>query len=406
MTGGFSGYFQGPKFTAAIPEIKAFVRYQGTQRDVKQGSEIKSQEMYYADTSFFSVFSFPFISGNPATALQQPNSVVITEDIAIKYFGTTKGLGKVMEIKNDDKFEPYVVTGIAKKSPQNSSIKFDVLLPLKVPAKEEGRNENWFNFFLCTFVVLRPGADIAKEEAKMKKVYETDAKESIKMMAEKYGEKSVSVFNLQPFTAIHLSKDYTADNGLVEGSNPMYSYILTGIALFILLIACINFINLTIARSLKRAKEIGVRKVIGGDRKQLIIQFLGESFVLCTAAFLMALLLVWLSLPGFNQLTNKALSFSYLFDVKLATGYLILFLITGLLAGFYPALVLSKYNPVQTLYNRINLSGKNYLQKSLVVLQFALATILIIATVTIYSQFNYLTKTDLGYDDSNTVIVT
>ncbi len=405
MMGGFSGYFQGPKFTAGIPEIKTFVRYQSRQRDVKQGTEIKSQEVYYADTSFFSVFSFPLIAGNPATALQQPNSVVISEDIAIKYFGTTKALGKIMEFKNEDKFEPYVVTGIAKKSPQNSSIKFDVLLPFKVPAEAEGSNENWFNFFLSTFVVLRPGADIAKVEAKMKKVYETDAKESIKMMAEKYGDKLVSVFNLQPFTAIHLSKDYISDNSLVDASNPMYSYILSGIALFILLIACINFINLTIARSLKRAKEIGVRKVIGGDRKQLIIQFLGESFILCAAAFLMALLLVRLGLPGFNQLTNKSLSFSYLFDAKLVAGYFVLFLITGLFAGFYPALVLSKYSPVQTLYNRINLSGKNYLQKSLVVLQFTLATILIIATVTIYSQFNFLVKTDLGYDDSNTIIV-
>jgi len=405
MTGGFSGYFQGPKFTAGIPEIKTFVRYQSQQRDVKLGTEIKSQEVYYTDTSFFSVFSFPLISGNPATALQHRNSVVITEDIALKYFGTTKGLGKLMEIKNEDKFEPYIVTAIAKKSPQNSSIKFDVLLPFKVPAEEEASNENWFNFFLNTFVVLRPGADIAKVEAKMKKVYETDAKESIKMVAEKYGDKSLTIHQLQPFTNIHLSKDYTADNGLVDGSNPVYSYILSGIALFILLIACINFINLTIARSLKRAKEIGVRKVAGGDRRQLVIQFLGESFALCTAAFIMALVLVRLALPSFNELTNKSLSFSYLFDAKLAAGYFVLFLITGLLAGFYPALVLSKLNPVQTLYNRINLSGKNYLQKSLVVLQFALATILIIATVTIYSQFNFLVKTDLSYDDSNTIIV-
>lgn len=405
MTGGFSGYFQGPKFTVGIPEIKSFVRYQSSQRDVKQGTDVKSQEVYYADTNFFSIFSFPLVFGNPATALQQPNSVVITEDIAMKYFGTAKAMGKIIELKNEDKFEPYFVTGIAKKSPQNSSIKFDVLLPLKVPAKAEGSNENWFNFFLSTFVVLTPGADIANVEAKMKKVYETDAKEAIKMMAEKYGDKSVSVFNLQPFTGIHLSKDYPADNSLVNASNPMYSYILSGIALFILMIACINFINLTVARSVKRAKEIGVRKVVGGDRKQLIIQFLGESFVLCAAAFLMALLAVLLVLPGFNELTNKSLSFSYLFDVKLVAGYFVLFLITGLLAGFYPVLILSKYNPVHTLYNRFNLSGKNYLQKSLVVLQFALATILIVATVTIYSQFNYLVRTDLGYDDTNTIIV-
>ena len=151
---------------------------------------------------------------------------------------------------------------------------------------------------------------------------------------------------------------------LSDASNPMYSYILSGIALFILLIACINFVNLTVARSVKRAKEIGIRKVVGGDRKQLIMQFLGESFVLCFIAFLFAIVIVQLVFPVFNDLSNKALALSYLFDVKLVGGYILLFIVTGLLAGFYPALVLSGYNPVQTLYSRFNLAGKNYLQKS------------------------------------------
>ena len=172
-----------------------------------------------------------------------------------------------------------------------------------------------------------------------------------------------------------------------------------------LLIACINFVNLTVARSVKRAKEIGIRKVMGSDRKQLIYQFLGESFFLCTVAFVLAIALVQLLLPLFNELANKALSISYLFDAKLIAGYIALYIITGLLAGFYPALVLSGYNPVQTLYSRFQIAGKNYLQKSLVVLQFTLASFLIIATCIIYAQFNFLTKTDLGYDDNNLVIV-
>ncbi len=163
--------------------------------------------------------------------------------------------------------------------------------------------------------------------------------------------------------------------------------------------------NLTIARSVKRAKEIGIRKVMGGSRKQLIMQFLGESFFLCTIAFVLAIVLVQLLLPLFNDLANKVLLLSYLFDAKLITGYIALYIITGLLAGFYPALVLSGYNPVQTLYSRFQIAGKNYLQKSLVVLQFTLASFLIIATLIIYSQFNFLTKTNLGYDDSNLVII-
>jgi putative ABC transport system permease protein len=185
----------------------------------------------------------------------------------------------------------------------------------------------------------------------------------------------------------------------------MFSYILSGIALFILLIACINFVNLTIARSLKRAKEIGVRKVIGSSRKQLIIQFLGESFILCLIAFALAIVIVQLLLPLFNQLSNKALVLSYLLDMKLVAGYLVLFILTSLLAGFYPALVLSDYNPVQTLYNRFSLGGKNYLQKGLVIFQFTLATFLISATFIISSQFNFLITKKLGYDDSNLVLV-
>jgi putative ABC transport system permease protein len=236
-------------------------------------------------------------------------------------------------------------------------------------------------------------------------VYEAEAKDAIKEVAEKYGIKGTTVYSVQPFMDMHLSKIFQANNGLSDASNPLFSYILSGIALFILLIACINFVNLTVARSVKRAKEIGIRKVVGGDRKHLIFQFLGESFLLCLLAFVFAVLLVWSVLPVFNDLANKALALSYLFDVKLLAGYVLLFLLTGLLAGFYPALVLSSYNPVQTLYSRFQLAGKNYLQKSLVVLQFALASFLIIATLTIFSQFNFLTTQKLGYDDAHLVQV-
>src|SRR5665647_1973351 len=268
--------------------------------------------------------------------------------------------------------------------------------------------DNWYSFFLNTFVVLNPKSSLETIENQMQAFYIHDASETYNEMIKKYGggaDASMGTYFLQSFTDMHMNTELPAQNGLVNASNPMYSYILSGIALFILLIACINFVNLTVARSLKRSKEIGIRKVIGSDRRQLIIQFLGESFLLCFVAFSMALLIVQLILPVFNDLANKALSFSYLFDAKLITGYLLLFLLTGLLAGFYPALILSGYKPVETLYNRFNLSSKNYLQKSLVVLQFALASFLIIATFTIYRQFNFLTKTDLGYDDSNIVEV-
>lgn len=402
---GTTGYLQGPKFKDGVPEIQSYLRLSSDFRNIRQGTEIKGYSMIGTDANFFSVFTFPLISGNPATALEKPKTIVVSDEMAKKLFKTTDVLGKTIDFVEDDKLVPYQITGVAKKAPQNSSVKFDFLLPLIVKNEEYQNNENWFNFFLNTFVVLSPNANEIAAEAKMKRVYEADAKESIKKMAKDFDIKESAQYTLQPLKELHLSTQFAAQNGLTDASNPTFSYILTGIALFILLIACINFINLTVARSLKRAKEIGVRKVVGGDRKQLILQFLGESFVLCSITFVLAVAIVQTVLPTFNQLANKALAFSYLFDLKLVAGYIALFFITSLLAGFYPALVLSGYDPVKTLYSRFNLTGKNYLQKSLVVVQFGLASFLIIATLTIYSQFDYLTTKELGYDDKNLIMV-
>jgi len=403
---GVTGYFQGPKFTANVPGIQSFVRVQSSSVDIQKGTDVNSHDVLKVDSSFFSVFSFPLLSGNPKECLSNPHSIVLSEDEAKKQFGTTEAIGKVIMLKSDSTFVPYSVTAVAKRSPQNSSIKFDILLPFRPSAEDLQSSENWFNFFLNTFLVLDPKANVASVENQMQQFYEQDSKEAAKLITEKYGPiMGKTQYGLQPFSALHLSKDLPPQNGLSDASNPMYSYILSGIALFILLIACINFINLTVARSLKRAKEIGIRKVVGGNRKQLIIQFLGESFILCLIAFVMALILVKIVLPVFNNLSNKALALSYLFDAKLIAFYIILFVITTLLAGFYPALILSGFNPVQTLYSRFTLSGKNYLQKSLVVLQFALASFLISATLIIYLQFNFLTTEKLGYDDTNLVTV-
>jgi putative ABC transport system permease protein len=405
MQSGNTGSFHGPAFASGVPEIVSFARIQGDYLNIRKGTEILPQEGHRVDSNFFSLMQFQLLHGNAKTALLNPDAVVITETVAKKIFGTTDVVGKTMELQRNGSFMPFTVTAVAKDCPQNSSLKFQLLTKLQLTSDEISNRENWFNFFLNTFVVLAPGADVKKTEAGMMHFYESDAKEMIKQMAEKYNFKSKAVYMLQPYTAIHLSKDYRADNGMVGASNPMYSYLLTGIALFILIIACINFVNLTVARSLKRAKEIGVRKVVGGDRRQLIWQLLGESYIISFIAFLLALAIAQLLLPFFNDLSNKELSLSYLFDWKLLIGYFSLFLITGFLAGFYPALVLSGFNPVETLYNRFRLSGKNYVQRSLVILQFSLATILIIATTVMYKQFHYLVSKDLGYDDKHLLTV-
>jgi putative ABC transport system permease protein len=401
-----TGYLQGPRFKQNVPGIQSFVRISGGARNIKKGTDIRSQNLLNVDSGFFSMFTFPLLHGDAKTCLVEPNSIVFSEDAAKKQFGNTDVVGNTVMVKEDSVFVPYKVTAVARTCPQNSSIKFDALLPFKESVKDANNNENWYSFFLNTFVVLNPKANISVVEKQMQNFYEKDARQIFEELNKKYDsgpDPQMGTYFLQQFTDIHMNPELPATNGLSDGSNPMYSYILSGIALFVLLIACINFVNLTVARSLKRAKEIGIRKVIGSGKKQLIIQFLGESFFLCVIAFISAILLVEISLPVFNRLSNKALSLLYLFDTKLVIAYIVLLVITGLLAGFYPAIVLSGYKPVQTLYGRFRLAGKNYLQKSLVVLQFTFAAFLICATLVIYRQFDFLTKADLGYDDNNII---
>jgi len=398
-----TGQVHGPNFKAQIPEIEDFVRLQNANITIKKGTDVFDQPALYADENFFSVFTFPLINGNPQTALKDLHSVVLSEEIAEKYFGKKNAVGQVLDIKANDKFEPFTVTAVMRKSPQNSSVKVKMLLSMKFN-QASNNDTHWLNFFLNTFFVMKPGVDIKKVEAKLNRVFVLEAADQIKE-EQKSGFTDKVSFGLQPLLAMHTSTEYPADNGLSDASNPVYSYILTGIALFILVIACINFVNLTVARSIKRAKEIGIRKVVGGQRKQLIAQFLGESFILSLIAFILGIVLVIAVLPYFNALANKSLAFSYLLSVKLVAGYIGIFLLTGLLAGFYPALVLSGFNPVQSLYNRQQFAGKNYLSKGLVVSQFTLATFLIISTITIYSQFNYLMHFDLGYNDKNIVSI-
>jgi putative ABC transport system permease protein len=404
---GNSGMMPGPSFAREIPEIKAFVRFQGERLPVKIGAEIFEQEGHYADTNFFSVFTFPMKEGNPATALKGLYSVVLTEETARKLFGTTAALGRTLELPLGEEraFIPFTVTGILQESPQNSSLRLSMLLPISLNERNNGGDTEWINFYLNTFVLLNPGADTRRVEAKMADVYNRSAKEQIRQAKEQFDFKNSFIYKLQPLEEMHLSTVYRATNGLTGASNPIYARILGGIALFILLIACINFVNLSVARSLKRSREIGIRKVSGGTRGQLILQFLGESLFLTILAFLLALVMVQLILPFFNTVSNKALSIAYLLDARLVGGYILLLLVTAGLAGFYPALVLSGFDPVDTLYNRSGFSGKHYLSRALVILQFSLSTFLIVATITIYSQFNYLTSQELRYDDKNLLVL-
>ena len=395
---GITGMMPGPAFKNSIPEIESYVRIQNEGLTIRHNNEVYDQEAQYVDENFFRFFSFPLLSGSPTTVFNNLRSVVLSEELAIKYFGTRDAMGKILELKFGEDFEPFEVAGVAKTTPQNSSLKIKVLLPMKF-AESRNKDTEWINFYLNTFVALKPGSNITAVENKFQQVFQREAAEQLKVNAEKYGFKEKVSFGLQPLLDMHLSTRFQAMNGLYDASNPVYSYILSAIAILILVIACINFVNLTIGRSLKRNREIGIRKCVGGQRSQLIVQFLGESFIVSVIAFGFALVLVNLVLPYFNTLANKALSFSYLFNIKLVLGYALLLCVTAFLAGFYPALVLSGFNPVKTLYGRETYGGKNYLSKGMVVFQFTLSTFLIIAVITIYTQFNYLTRYDLGYND-------
>lgn len=399
-TFGSTNAIHGPTFKQDIPEIREVIRAQTNSFVVKKGNEVLKEDILFADAPFFSVFSMPLLSGDPKTVLSDIHSIVLSEDLAEKYFGSTNAVGQTMHLKIGDEFEPFIVSGVAKRCPQNSSVQFDAVLPFAYQEAKGWTDSEWMGFYMNTFLLLHEKADYHAVVNKMNQVSRS------KMVIEPGKEKdhNLVVFGLMPFLDMHLqSNGGDLRNGLDHASSPIYSYILSGIAIFILLIACINFVNLTVARSLNRAKEIGVRKVVGGLRKQLIYQFLGESFLLSFLAFALAIALTQIVLPVFNELANKQLALSYLLDTGLVSGYVALFLMTGLVAGVYPALVLSGFSPVQTLYNRTKLTQKNYLTKGLVIFQFALSVCLVIGTIVIYSQFKYLTNKDLGYNDENLV---
>jgi putative ABC transport system permease protein len=387
---------QGPAFKQQIPEIEEFTRVNPKDVVIKRDNNIFSEQVTWVDRNFFSVFTFPLIYGDAKTVLNDQHSIVLSEESALKYFGTTQAVGKTLRLEINGKFEPFTVSGIAKNAPQNSSIRFNVLLPFAYYELANPDN-GWMWVSFPTYFLVSPKADLKNIAHKMNQVYHTRAKEEIDLNnLAGYGNKFE--WSLHPIAGMHLNTEYEGTPG---ASAPIYSYILSGVAVFILLIACINFVNLTVAQSLKRSKEIGIRKVIGSKRSQLTLQFLSESIVICFVAFVLSILLAALSLPLFNELANKKISLFYLLDWKLVTGFFILFLLTGFAAGFYPALVLSGFNPIAALSGNAGIGGRNFLAKSLVVVQFALATFLIISTLFIYAQFNLLTQTNVGYPDKN-----
>ncbi|MEP7107185.1 MAG: ABC transporter permease [Ferruginibacter sp.] len=404
---GGTGQVQGPAFKNAVPEVEQFLRIMGGDifGDVIGGDKTLHLQQLFVDENFFDVFSFDLLHGNAKTVLKDINNVVITESIALKFFNSLNVLGKQLQLDADPSAtrlgKPMIITGVVKDLPKNSSIRFDILLPLKF-MQLSFDDTNWLNAYLGTFVVLRPGVDIKPVAQKFNRVFAAYAKEQVADNKKQFGYDRQISYGLQRMTDIHLQPLYNSrgsrEGGVINGSNPVFSYLFLGIAIFILLMAGINFINISIANSLKRAKEVGIRKITGSNQIQIILQFLVESALLCLAAFAFAIFITNLSLPLFNQLTGKQILPAEALDKQLVFYGTIIFMMIVLLTGLYPAYILSNFKPSQVLYNKQKLTGRNVFGKSLVVVQFSLAVFLVIATITYYNQMDYVRTKDLGYN--------
>ncbi len=384
---------------AKIPAVRNYVRLSHPSTNVFEigARKFEEKKAFYADSTFLQLFSFKLLKGNRETALMRPDAVLITEDMAKKYFGQEDPIGKTLKKNNGSS---VTVTGILANIPSNSHLQFDFILPMSSIAQSDRdlRENTWQNFNFYTYIELdksfkaTPTAigGLTKQIDQLYKEHVDEAEIRVK-------------FHLQPLTSIHLHSNYQVD--LPGHGNIQYVNIFFIVAIFILAIAAINFMNLATARSARRAKEVGLRKVVGADRKQLIGQFLGESLLISFVALLIAVGLVWLLLPAFNDLSGKSLAIHFL-DGKLILSLIGIALITGLISGSYPALFLSAFRPVQVLKgNSKNKGGNLIFRNSLVVIQFVASIVLLAGTAIVYKQLTFIRHMNLGFDKSNLLYV-
>ncbi len=409
----------GPTLVSSYPEIESYVRIYRPGDVMVRHEEVEKQVSYYTesrvmavDSNFLQVFDYAMLQGDAATCLQQSNAVVITEQTAIKYFGSSNAIGKVLLFDTDKK--PFIVSGVLKNIPAQSSFQFDMLAPITAYSEVKKRSWNWFWLQVTTYVKLHDNAatgktGITKLEAKFPPMIKEHAFKNPGSFEEFTKKGGKLEFHLMPFTSVHL---YATPNGtfarLTTLGDIKYIYVFSAIALFIIVLACVNFINLSTAQASKRAKEVGVRKVLGSLKIQLIKQFLSEAFLYSMLATVIALILVLALLGPFNTVAGKSLAFGVIFTGNSWLFILGLCLLTGLLAGLYPAFYLTSFNPVSVLKGmrlfKTN-TGNLLIHNGLVVFQFSISVILIICTMTVFKQLKYTKDKDLGLDKENVVVI-
>ncbi|WP_257666722.1 ABC transporter permease [Parapedobacter tibetensis] len=386
-----------PNVKDEFPEVEAFVRVNNTSFIAKKGDvQFQEDNCAFVDSAFFQVFDFSLVKGDKQTALKEPFSIVLTETSAKKYFGNTDPIGQTLLI--DEEELTATVTGVMADMPENTRLKADMLVSMSTLTQKLNPklDEQWGNYGAQAYLLLNPGSDAGALQKKF-----PDFLEKRNGSEMKQSQMYATLF-LEPLKDVYL---YSTRNGSNTG-NINNVYIFSMVAVFILLIASFNFINLTTARSTERAKEVGIRKVVGAAKSQLTKQFIGDSLLLCLIAFLFTVGLSVLMLPLFNQLAGKPVSTGVFSNVGYIGILLVAAICIGLLAGIYPALVLSAFKPVTVLKGRFATGTKGiFLRKGLVIAQFTISVALIFGTIIVYNQMQYMRNQDLGFSKDQMLVV-
>ncbi len=389
----------------AVQQVTRLRAYGDNGLLVRKGTEtLNEHDAYLADPTAFNMFDLKVLAGDARKALTQPYSLVVSQAIALKYFKTTNVVGQTLRLNNTD---DYKITAVIEDMPRQSHVHFNFLRSMS-SVKDEDANF-WLSNDYDTYVILRPGTDANQLNTYLQKILHLYAEPQIQnafhaSLADMAKKGDYLQYSTIPLTSIHLHSDFDKEHE--QPGNIVYVYTFVMIAIFILLLACVNFVNLSTARSAGRAKEVGVRKVLGSAKGNLIMQFLAESVLTSLVALTGALVLAWLFLPYFNQLSGKGISLWSLAHPLPMIVLLLITVIIGTLAGLYPAFYLSAFEPVKVLKGRIASGFKSsWLRNGLVVFQFATAIVLMICTVVIYNQLNYIRNKDAGYDREQVVVI-